>query len=150
MTERLPDWPVRWRAYLCDVARRGFEPGIHDCGQFAAGAVEALTGHRVHLPIYQGLAGAMAALRERGWTTLRDACQEILGAPIDVLHTQTGDVVWMPWWPQVHGGAWPRHIGGLGVCDSGHVLLPGRRRLATIPRPAAIRHGGAIFPVGVR
>lgn len=41
---RLPDWRERFAAYISDCRRKPFRPGQHDCGLFAAGAVEALTG----------------------------------------------------------------------------------------------------------
>lgn len=42
---RLPDWRPRLDRYLAEAARRPFRPGTHDCGLFAAGVVEAVTGY---------------------------------------------------------------------------------------------------------
>lgn len=42
---RLPDWRPRLVAYLAEVRTRPFAYGTHDCALFAAGAVEAMTGH---------------------------------------------------------------------------------------------------------
>jgi hypothetical protein len=42
---RLNDWQARLGAYLADCRARSFEIGRHDCALFAAGAVEAMTGH---------------------------------------------------------------------------------------------------------
>lgn len=41
---RLPDWRARLAAYVAPLWRTPFQPGQLDCGLFAAGAVEAVTG----------------------------------------------------------------------------------------------------------
>jgi len=41
---RLPDWPARLDAYLRSRRDLPFAWGTNDCGMFAAGAVEAMTG----------------------------------------------------------------------------------------------------------
>lgn len=42
---RVPDWRPRLVAYLEEVRTRPFAYGTHDCALFAAGAVQAMTGH---------------------------------------------------------------------------------------------------------
>lgn len=41
---RYADWKLRLIQYLGDAARKPFEPGMHDCALFSAGAVAAMTG----------------------------------------------------------------------------------------------------------
>ena len=43
--QRRADWRPRLTEYLARVAGARFRPGQHDCALFAAGAVEAMTGH---------------------------------------------------------------------------------------------------------
>jgi len=42
--KRRPDWKIRLSRYVTEAWHRPFEPGVHDCALFAAGAVEAMTG----------------------------------------------------------------------------------------------------------
>lgn len=42
---RRRDWQARLTAYLSLAAREPYAVGRHDCALFAAGAVEAITGH---------------------------------------------------------------------------------------------------------
>lgn len=45
MPKRLPDWHPRLTAYLGEITPVAFRMGSQDCALFAAGAVEAMTGH---------------------------------------------------------------------------------------------------------
>lgn len=45
MPKRLPDWHPRLTAYLGKITPVAFRMGSQDCALFAAGAVEAMTGH---------------------------------------------------------------------------------------------------------
>jgi hypothetical protein len=57
---RLPDWPARLDAYLRSRRDMPFAWGSNDCGMFAAGAVEAITGEK---PGDWSYSGDKAALR---------------------------------------------------------------------------------------
>ena len=41
---RFDDWHLRLIEYLSFSARKAFQPGLHDCALFSAGAVAAMTG----------------------------------------------------------------------------------------------------------
>lgn len=41
---RLPDWDARLDDYLRRASQSSFQPGVHDCALFAAGALAAMTG----------------------------------------------------------------------------------------------------------
>jgi hypothetical protein len=67
---RLPDWRIRLAAYLSAARLREFAYGEHDCAQFAAGAVVAITGvdPAARLGIsYATLRGGLRALSMRGY-----------------------------------------------------------------------------------
>ncbi|TAG28565.1 MAG: hypothetical protein EAZ40_03420 [Rhodobacterales bacterium] len=55
---RLPDWRPRLVAYLASVSSQPFAYGTHDCALFAAGAVDAMTGHAIAAE-YRGLYGSL-------------------------------------------------------------------------------------------
>jgi hypothetical protein len=98
---RLPDWPERLCAYLEIRSAMPWAWGGHDCCQFSAGAIEALTGADVLGSILQGHAyttarAAARTLRNLGgletlparvglelWTTVAQANRgDIVVAPI--------------------------------------------------------------------
>lgn len=41
---RYDDWKLRLIQHLGEAARKPYEPGVHDCALFSAGAVKAMTG----------------------------------------------------------------------------------------------------------
>lgn len=66
---KLDDWQPRLRAYLAAQADKPFKFGAMDCGAFAGGAVEAMTGVNPHAAVagrYKTMAGALRALRRLG------------------------------------------------------------------------------------
>lgn len=67
---RLTDWRRRLDRFMADAARKPFRPGEHDCGLFAAGAVEAVTGRDLAAGWLRGryrtLDEAQALCRARG------------------------------------------------------------------------------------
>jgi hypothetical protein len=66
---RLPGWQKRLTAYIAACARRDFAPGQHDCAQFAAGAVEVMTGEALAPGFrdYGTIEGGIARLRAAGY-----------------------------------------------------------------------------------
>lgn len=67
---RLPDWKSRLIAYLADAARIPFQPGVHDCALFSAGAVFAMTGvdyAATWRGRYTTLNGGLRVLRKAGF-----------------------------------------------------------------------------------
>ena len=65
---RLPDWKTHLIAYLADAARKSYQPGVHDCALFSAGAVLAMTG----VDLAAGWRGRYTTLT-RGLRVLRHA-----------------------------------------------------------------------------
>lgn len=67
---RLPVWRSRLTAYCAAHARTPFAEGAHDCAQFAAGAVEAMTGTDPmgeYRGRYTTIAGGMRVLKKAGF-----------------------------------------------------------------------------------
>lgn len=63
------DWRPRLRSYLTE-ADKPFAYGTFDCGAFAGGAVEAMTGENPHAQIagrYTTLTGALRVIRKMGY-----------------------------------------------------------------------------------
>lgn len=68
--QRRPDWILRLMAWLESCHATPFAYGRHDCALFAAGAVEAMTGHDFAAPFrgrYATLAGGLRVLRRAGF-----------------------------------------------------------------------------------
>lgn len=67
--QRRNDWKPLLRAYLAAQAEAPFAYGSADCGAFAGGAVEAMTGENPHAKVagkYKTMAGALRALKRLG------------------------------------------------------------------------------------
>ena len=68
---RLPDWRSKLAFYLHSIAAKPFVWGGHDCALFAAGAVEAMTGHDFAAEFrgrYNTSIGGMRILRKAGFS----------------------------------------------------------------------------------
>lgn len=67
---RYNDWHLRLIEYLSDSARKPFQPGLHDCALFSAGAVASMTGVD-HAADWRGryttLQGGARVLRKAGF-----------------------------------------------------------------------------------
>lgn len=87
---RLPDWPERLADYVESMRDDPFEWGKNDCATFAAGAVEAITGKRPELPIYNDSKSYLLLIQE---TSMADRLTAIFGQSIPVAFAQRGDVV---------------------------------------------------------
>ncbi|WP_309086380.1 DUF6950 family protein [Chelativorans sp.] len=91
---RLPDWRGRLFAYVEEVARKPFTWGHHDCALFAAGAVEAMTGHDIAAPFrarYKTLPGGMRLLKRKGSRDHAEYAASIF-EEIHPSHAQVGDL----------------------------------------------------------
>ncbi len=67
---RLINWHARLVTYMADCRARPFEIGQHDCALFAAGAVQAMTGHdpaAAWRGRYTTLRGGLRVLRRAGF-----------------------------------------------------------------------------------
>lgn len=88
------DWKFRLRSYLAAQADAPFAFGSVDCGAFAGGAVEAMTGDNPHAAVagkYKTMAGALRALKRLGHEDHIAYAASVLDE-IDPLYAQFGDV----------------------------------------------------------
>lgn len=92
---RLPDWRERLTSALAPFYNAPFSWGTHDCALgLACTVVEALTGAdlREGWPPYRTEAGALRALRKRGFSSLEEAVAAELPEALSKLSARTGDV----------------------------------------------------------
>lgn len=126
MTRR-EDWPLRLNARLEAARDREFVWGEHDCALFAADVARDLTGVD-HAAAFRGqyatAAGAARALRKHGRGTLRATAGAMLGAEIEPLKAQRGDLLL---WVQSERGE------TLGVCVGAQGAFAGPKGLVFIP-----------------
>jgi hypothetical protein len=98
---RLPDWQSRLSEYLTRCAHTPFKYGSLDCGLFIAGAIEAVTGVDVALPLrgnYTTRTEAFAAIKALCGVPTMEAVAEYIarkhGIPeVPILCAQRGDAV---------------------------------------------------------
>lgn len=99
--QRRDDWKPRLRAYLVAQADAPFVwGGIDgcDCGSFAGGAVEAMTGENPHAKVagkYKTMQGALRALKRLGHDDHVAYAASVL-TEIDPLYAQWGDIAAVP------------------------------------------------------
>ena len=93
-----PTWKADLRSYLAAQADAPFvwagQDGGHDCGSFAGGAIEAMTGENPHAALagkYKTMAGALRALKRLGHEDHIAYAASLLDE-IDPLYAQFGDV----------------------------------------------------------
>lgn len=104
---RFPDWRIRLEAYLHEVWREPFVYGRHDCGLFAAGAVQAMTGEDFgadYRGSYKTLAGALRRLKRQGFATHADLAASIF----EEIHPSAAEV---------------GDLAAVKVSDAGHYAL---------------------------
>ena len=92
--QKLDDWKPRLRAFLAAQAEAPFAYGSADCGAFAGGAIEAMTGENPHAKVagkYKTMAGAIRALRRLGHDD-HVAYTASLLTEIDPLYAAFGDI----------------------------------------------------------
>ncbi len=126
---RLTDWRPRLVAYLAGVTARPFAYGTHDCALFAAGAVEAMTGHDLAAH-YRGLYGSLKeGLKLLGRERLTDhvALLRYLFEEIPAAFATVGDIA-------VIG-----EVGtpALGIFEGEQIIVLRETGLGLMPRAAA-------------
>ena len=87
-------WKADLRSYLAAQADAPFAYGSADCGSFAGGAIEAMTGENPHAAVagkYKTMAGALRALKRLGHEDHIAYAASVLNE-IDPLYAQFGDV----------------------------------------------------------
>lgn len=91
-------WKADLRSYLAAQADKPFVWGECDCGAFAGGAVEAMTGENPHAHLagkYKTMAGALRALRRGGFADHVEYAASVL-TEIEPLYAQFGDIAAVP------------------------------------------------------
>lgn len=130
--QRLPDWPERLAAYMAAMRPRRYVLGQHDCAQFAAGAVQAVTGRNVLLAQWRDVSEALQVLRaQRGLRAAVDAVLPRLAVPA---LAQRGDVVLVQ--AAVGGGRARRQW--LAVADGARWWCPAVTGLESGPAELAV------------
>lgn len=129
---RLEEWPERLSALVDARLRWPFAWGTHDCWQFAAAGVEAITGEHP-LPdwvgVYDSAFSASTALDQFGGT-LETLCEQLFGPPIAPGYAGRGDVV-------LFDQAVQRDT--LGICLGPQLVGPGELALVFLPRKAILK-----------
>ena len=98
---RVPDWHSRFVAFIDSMRFEPFKWGTADCGPAWAGrAVEALTGKpnpaEEHIGTYTTRAGAIRAMKEAGFSDMKEAVTSFLGEPVHISMAYTGDIAIIP------------------------------------------------------
>lgn len=124
-------WQARLRAYLDAQAGEAFSLGGNDCGSFAGGAVEAMTGTNPHTAVagrYRTMAGALRALRKLGHEDHVAYAASVLDE-IEPAYAAYGDIA-----------AVPGESGlALGVVTGTHIAVRAPEGLTIVPLTAAVR-----------
>lgn len=128
---KLADWEPRLRAHLAARADEAFSLGQLDCGAFAGGAVEAMTGENPHAAVagkYKTMAGALRALRRLGHADHVAYAASVL-TEIEPPYATFGDIAAVP---TPDGPA-------LGVVTGTHIEVRAPQGRGLVPLTAAIR-----------
>lgn len=92
--KRYSFWREALFAYIHEVARRPFEWGNHDCGLFAAGAVQAMTGVDMaseYRGRYTTLLGGIRLLKKAGFADHAELAASLF-EEIPVARAGVGDI----------------------------------------------------------
>lgn len=92
--QKLVDWRPRLRAFLAAQTEAPFAYGSADCGAFAGGAIEAMTGENPHAKVagrYKTMAGALRAIKRLGHDDHVAYAASLL-TEIDPLYAAFGDI----------------------------------------------------------
>lgn len=123
------DWQKRLNVYLAACSKRDFRYGEYDCGQFAIGAIDAITGVRPEFPFeYATRKAAFRAVKAlTGAATMNAiATQTMRGLGVeprtDASYAQRGNLVLLK-------------SGAVGIIDlNGRVATPAKRGLTHLDR----------------
>ncbi len=118
---RIDGWEDRLLAVIERHGRESYAPGSFDCFMLAMDAAEALTGARPYAPRYSTDAGAMRALKRKGFTSLREAIA-VVYAQRPAGHWQRGDIAAVAA-PTATGDTLGLVYGPAILCRQGHALI---------------------------
>ena len=124
-------WKADLRSYLAAQAGAPFAYGSADCGAFAGGAIEAMTGENPHAALagkYKTMAGALRALKRLGHEDHIAYAASVLNE-IDPLYAQFGDVAVVD---SPEGPA-------LGVVIGAHIEIRTHEGRGVVPLTDAVR-----------
>ena len=124
-------WKANLRSYLAAQADAPFAFGSVDCGAFAGGAVEAMTGDNPHAAVagkYKTMAGALRALKRLGHEDHVAYAASVMDE-IDQLYAQFGDIA------VVQGDDGP----ALGVVVGAHIEVRTPAGRGVVPLTDAVR-----------
>lgn len=128
---RLHGWRAKLEAHIDACRREPFAFGRHDCGLFAAGCVEAMTGSDPAAEVrgrYQTMAGALKKIRQAGFADHVDMVAGLFDE-IDPPFAAVGDLA------AVDGdGAL-----AIGVVGGPHIFVPRPEGLGIVPLTSARR-----------
>lgn len=132
---RLPHWHESLKLYLDRVSEEPFKWGEHDCLNFAAGAVKAMTG----VDLMDGMKGAYSSeeealqfLRDNGYKTVRNAVSKKLGKAVHPAYAGKGDIVWREDAKQV------------GVCVGTHSWFVGEEPVMLFTDGTSLKRQGLV------
>ena len=128
---KVDDWRSRLRKYLEDNTNTPFRLGLYDCGSFAGGAIEAMTGENPHAKVagkYKTMAGALRVLKRLGHEDHIAYAASVLDE-IDPLYAQFGDIA------VVQGDDGP----ALGVVVGAHIEVRTPAGRGVVPLTDAVR-----------
>lgn len=94
MTQRLSNWESNLSDYLISKRQDPFKYGVHDCANFVAGAVEAITGKNPMPKItkgYDSKIGSLRVIKSLGRDSLKQVVDDIFD-PCLIGFAQTGDL----------------------------------------------------------
>jgi hypothetical protein len=133
MIKRKPTWRSDLHGYLLSVWHKPFVWGEHDCGLFAAGAIEAMTGQNFAAEYrgrYTTLTGGLRLLKDKGFDTHADLAASLF-AKAHPSRAGVGDLAAV----RIDDAA----IYALGVVQGAriYVLRPGENGIGTVDLLAA-------------
>lgn len=129
--KKLDAWKQNLRAYLTEQAEKPFAFGRVDCGSFAGGAIEAMTGTNPHAAVagrYKTMKGALRALKRKGFADHIEYAASVL-TEIDPLFASFGDIAVVP---SPEGPA-------LGVVVGAHIEVRAPKGRGLVPLTDAVR-----------
>lgn len=129
---RKPDWQLRLMQYVADRARLPVDPAAPVCAEFAAGAVEAMTGEPLGIEWrgkYRSIAAGLAALQAAGHAD-HVALVAAIFDEIAPARANPGDIAVIPT---------PSGIPALGIVQGAHIYVQAETGLGAMLLTDAIR-----------